>query len=41
MEILFNEKGAPLLLSSTSAFMSTTGSPSGITPEEKRNLSRL
>lgn len=38
MEILFNEKGAPLLLSSTSAFMSTTGSPSGITPEEKKKL---
>lgn len=38
MKIIFNNKGVPLLLSSTSAFMSTTGTPSGITPEEKKKL---
>lgn len=38
MHILFNKNGTPLMMSCSSAFMSTTGSPSGITPEEKKKL---
>lgn len=37
-DILFNKKGTPLMISCSSAFMSTTGSPVGISSEEKKKL---
>ena len=41
MEILFNDKGAPLMISSNSFFASTTGAPAGITKEEKKALIKV
>lgn len=38
VDILFNGKGAPLMISSKSAFLSTTGSPVGVSVEEKKKL---
>lgn len=40
MKILFNKNGAPLMLSSSNFFASTTGAPVGITAEEKQKLNQ-
>jgi hypothetical protein len=41
MDILFNKQGVPLMMSSKKIFVATTGSPSGITPEEKKKLIKV
>lgn len=41
MDIIFNKQGAPLMMSSTKFFAATTGSPSGITPEEKKKIKKV
>lgn len=38
MEILFSKNGTPLMISCSRTFMSTTGSPIGVSTEEKRKL---
>lgn len=40
MDILFSKEGVPLMMSCSAAFMSTSGSPVGITPAEKKNLNQ-
>lgn len=40
MDILFSKEGVPLMMSCSSAFMATSGSPVGITPTEKKNLNQ-
>lgn len=38
MDILYSKNGTPLMMSCSSSFMTTSGSPMGITPEEKKKL---
>ena len=38
MDILFNDKGTPLIMTSKRVFASTTGAPKGITADEKKAL---
>jgi len=41
MDIIYNKKGTPLMVSSTSYFAVTNGAPQGITPEEKKALIKV
>ena len=40
MDILYSKNGTPLILSSNSFFAATNGSPTGISPEQKKALSQ-
>jgi len=40
MDILFSKTGTPLMMSSSSFFAATNGTPTGITPEQKKALSK-